>query len=83
MTKKARREEQGTSRVTVVPLVVLGWLIPGLGHFWLGRRGRSIAILLIVTLMFSMGLFMQGELFQLDKTRPLTFLAGLAEIGVG
>ncbi len=83
MPKKPRSEEPEPSPVAAVPAVVSGWLIPGLGHFLLGRKGRGIAILLIVTLMFSMGLYMQGELFELDETRPLTFLAGLAEIGVG
>ena len=38
---------------------------------------------MIVTVMFALGLYMKGELFKLDTTRPLTFLAGLAEMAVG
>ena len=39
--------------------------------------------LMAVTVMFGLGLFLQGELFPLDRTKPLTLLAGLAEMGVG
>lgn len=39
--------------------------------------------MLVVTIMFCLGLYMEGELFPLDRSRPLTLLAGLAEMGVG
>jgi hypothetical protein len=39
--------------------------------------------MMIVTVMFALGIYMGGELFRLDLSRPLTFLAGLAEMGVG
>jgi hypothetical protein len=46
-------------------VVALGWLIPGAGHFLLGRRGRAAIILGAVAVPFIFGLLMRGPLFQL------------------
>ena len=62
---------------------VAGWLLPGLGHVMLRRWWHGFIFMMIVTVMFGLGLYMDGELFRLDGTRPLTLLAGLAEMGVG
>jgi len=64
-------------------ICVAAWLIPGLGHFMLSRQWRGLIFMVIVTTMFVLGIHMDGELFRLDGSRPLTFLAGLAEMGVG
>ena len=45
-------------------LVALAWLIPGSGHFLLGRRGRGAIIFATVFLSFTLGLLMRGPLFQ-------------------
>jgi hypothetical protein len=47
-----------------VPVVALGWLVPGGGHFLLKRNGRGLLLLLSVTSMFLCGLMMQGSMFQ-------------------
>jgi hypothetical protein len=49
----------------------------------LKKRWRGLLFLLVVVVMFGLGLYWQGELFPLDRTKPLTLLAGLAEMGVG
>lgn len=66
-----------------VPVCVSAWLVPGLGHVMLERRVRGLLFFAVVTLMFTLGLYLKGELFPLDTSQPLTFLAGLAEMGVG
>jgi Family of unknown function (DUF6677) len=66
-----------------IPVSVSSWLVPGLGHLMLGKTRRAGAFFAIVTGMFALGLYMKGELFPLNTGEPLTFLAGLAEIGVG
>lgn len=66
-----------------VAACLVGWLVPGLGHFLLGRRVRGLIFLLVVTTLFAAGLALEGELFPLDLGKPLTLLAGLAEVGVG
>jgi hypothetical protein len=45
------------------PAVVLGWLIPGGGHFLLKRPGRGGLILACVAAMYLLGLMMRGALF--------------------
>lgn len=47
-----------------LPVVALGWLIPGGGHFLLHRRGRGALISLSVIMMFVLGLMMRGPMFQ-------------------
>jgi hypothetical protein len=66
-----------------LPVCVGAWLIPGLGHIMLRKKWRGLAFLLVVVALFGLGLYWEGELFPLDRTRPLTLLAGLAEMGVG
>ena len=52
--------------------VVVGWLIPGGGHFLLKKRGRAALILASVVLMFLCGLMMRGAMFHPDKGDLLT-----------
>jgi TM2 domain-containing membrane protein YozV len=56
------------------PAVVLGWLVPGAGHFLLKRRGRGALLLLAVTGMFLCGLMMRGAMFQPQTGDLLTTL---------
>ena len=46
------------------PPVVLGWLVPGGGHFLLKRNGRGALLLVSVLSMFLLGLMMRGAMFQ-------------------
>lgn len=56
------------------PAVALGWLIPGGGHFLLGRRGRAVLLTVTITAMFVAGLFMRGAMFQPQTGDLLTTL---------
>jgi hypothetical protein len=47
-----------------LPVVALGWLVPGGGHFLLKRNGRGALILFSVAFMFLFGIMMRGILFQ-------------------
>ena len=65
-------------------LYVIGWLVPGAGHLWLGRRSKGLVFLLTLSLMFAIGLLLRGRLFPLDSIAdPLVFLAALADVGLG
>jgi|SRR5215472_6984715 hypothetical protein len=44
--------------------VVLGWLIPGGGHFLLKKNGRGALLLVSVLITFLLGLMMRGAMFQ-------------------
>ena len=55
-------------------VVALGWLIPGGGHLFLGRRGRGALLALSVVAMFVLGLMMRGALFQPQTGDLLTMI---------
>jgi hypothetical protein len=40
------------------------WLIPGAGHFLLGKRGRGAIVFATVLFTFALGLLMHGPMFQ-------------------
>lgn len=75
--------DTGAGATQAVPVTVAAWFVPGLGHFLLGKRWRALIFFTVVVAMFGLGLFWEGELFSLDRSRLLTLLAGLAEMGVG
>ena len=80
---RAKEETQSRPATAGIPVAVSAWLVPGLGHLMLGRTRRALTFFVVVALMFALGLYLHGELFPLNTSEPLTFLAGLAEIGVG
>ena len=43
--------------------VLIGWIVPGGGHFFLKRPGRGVLLLISITLMFVLGLMMRGMMF--------------------
>lgn len=57
--------------------------MPGLGHFWLGRRQKGIVFLVALTLMFAFGLWLKGALFPFQIAEPLVALGALADLGIG
>lgn len=72
----------GPKRSPVVAMI-LAWLVPGLGHFYLGRRRTAIAFAGIVLLTFLAGLSFQGRLYTIEDGQPLTILATFAVYGAG
>ncbi len=60
-----------------------GWFFPGASHLFLGRWGRAIAFTVSVLTMFSLGLAMQGRLYDVAPEQPLHIFAFVANVGVG
>ncbi len=83
MSMRAKEQTRESHAPAAIPVSVSSWLVPGLGHLMLGKSRRAVAFFAIVTGMFALGLYLKGELFPLNTSEPLTFLAGLAEVGVG
>ena len=50
--------------------VIAAWLVPGAGHFLLGRRGRSLIIFATILLTFVVGILMHGPMFSLGGNAP-------------
>lgn len=68
---------------TLMFLCLASWIVPGAGHFWLGRRGKGLVFLVALPLMFAIGLAADGRLFPFDFSEPLVGLAALADLGIG
>ena len=62
---------------------LLAWVVPGLGHFYLGRRGRAIAFCVIVLMSLATGLALDGNLYRVVPGQPLSFFATLGCMGMG
>jgi hypothetical protein len=62
---------------------VAAWFVPGAGHLWLGRRQKGIVFLVVLTLLFALGLFLEGRLFPVRVSEPLVALAAVADMGLG
>ena len=71
--------------VRAVLAMVLALLVPGAGHFYLGRRARALAFFVIVAFMFAVGLSIEGSLYVLGESRGqiLRMFASLASMGSG
>ena len=57
--------------------------MPGAGHLWLGRAQKGASLLVLLTVMFAFGLWIEGRLFPFEFADPLVGLAALADLGVG
>lgn len=62
---------------------VVSWLVPGAGHLMQGRRQKGLTFLVALTLMFAIGLLLDGRLFPFVFSEPLVGLAALANLGMG
>lgn len=89
-SRRARvAERQGASQAPVpdgtraATAAFLGWLMPGGGHLWLGRRQKGLVFAITIPLMFVIGLALEGTLAPFDPSRPLVFLAAFADLGNG
>ena len=84
-------QDPGSSRAAALdegrPLALLScalaWLLPGAGHFFLGRRRRGLAFLGIVLTTYLVGLGLDGRAYLADREHPLTALATFANVGIG
>ena len=72
------------SRRTITAMV-LAFLLPGAGHFYLGKKGRALAFFCIVVVMFALGLSIDGDLYTVSRSGGalLRILASLGSMGSG
>lgn len=61
----------------------LAWAIPGAGHLYLGRRLAGTVFFAVVLITFSLGLFMGGKVYLIDRTQPLSYLATFSNLALG
>jgi hypothetical protein len=63
--------------------MVLGWVIPGLGHVILKKYWRGLIFFVCITVMFSLGLFLDGRIYSFQTENPLTILGFFSDLGIG
>jgi hypothetical protein len=80
-TAETARESAEPGTLTLV--CVLAWAIPGAAHIWLGRRQKGIVFLVVLSLMFAIGLMLEGRIFPFELSEPLVALAAIADMGMG
>jgi len=64
-------------------LLAVAWLIPGVGHWILGKRRRAVVFALVVVLAFATGVMLDGEIGTPARRSPFSWLATFACLGNG
>jgi hypothetical protein len=70
-------------KVKAFLFMVLGWIIPGLGHFCQKKYVRAAVFFVSIFAMTGLGLIMGGKVYPFQTENPLTILAFFADIGNG
>ena len=93
MAEKASQEERANAKQkagsappslpTLVRLCVAAWLVPGLGHLLLRKPWRALLLFASITIMFALGLAMQGQFFSSSSASFLETLGYYGELCVG
>lgn len=63
--------------------MALALALPGAGHFFLGRRARAAAFLLIVSAMLAIGIAAGGKVHTFVPGRAMNNLATVGAMGTG
>ena len=64
-------------------LFLLAWLIPGAGHFTLGKRQKALVFVLVLPAMFAIGIALKGRIPPFSPGDPLVALASAANLMAG
>ncbi len=64
-------------------LLAAAWLVPGIGHWILGKRHRALVFFAVVVCAFATGVTINGELGTPRPGEPFSWLATIACLGNG
>ena len=78
-------EEATAGQKTGAPfgLLAAAWVIPGLGHWILGKRKRAVVFAVVIFCAFVTGVLLDGELGTPKPNNPFSWLAAFACLGNG
>ncbi|MBI4169952.1 MAG: hypothetical protein HY510_08450 [Acidobacteria bacterium] len=62
---------------------LLAWFLPGLGHVYLGRKGRGAVFCVVVLATFGLGIASDGAASLVDRGQALTYLATFDNVATG
>ncbi len=83
MQGEGGQSAQGFGPIRTFGACFMGALVPGLGHAILQKWDRAIVFLASISLMFAMGIQLQGRLFSPDFTDLFSILKFGADAGSG
>jgi hypothetical protein len=86
MTTEAQKISQPLpAQKSSLPWLVLfaGWLVPGAGHFLLGKWVRGTLIFASILGMYLLGLGLQGKIYVPNSGDILDILGFLGQVGMG
>ncbi len=67
-----------------LPTCLFAWLLPGAGHFYLGRKAKGLIFLGAIGALFVLGVVMHSRLqLYLGFEDPLALLFSVAQMAVG
>jgi hypothetical protein len=64
-------------------VLIAGWLVPGAGHFLLGKWVRGLLLFVALMLMFGVGLALHGKLYSPNTGDLLDILNFAGDLGGG
>jgi hypothetical protein len=80
-TRGKQESDQGAS--VSKGLLFLAWLIPGLGHWLLGKRVRAVVFAGVIFAAFITGVLLDGELAVPQRSTPLSWVFAFGCLGNG
>ncbi|MFO7734521.1 MAG: DUF6677 family protein [Candidatus Aminicenantes bacterium] len=70
-------------KLNAVAAMLLGWIVPGLGHAIQKKYARAAVFFASILAMTALGLAMGGRVYPFQTENPLTILAFFADLGNG
>lgn len=83
MASTAAERARTVDKSTLLLVCVGAWVVPGAGHLWLRRTQKGVVFLVMLSLMFAVGLLLEGRIFPFVPSQPLVLLAAMADLGLG
>jgi hypothetical protein len=66
-----------------IVVLIVGWLLPGAGHFMLKKWWRGLLLFTSVIAMFVLGIMMQGKVYTANTGDILDMLGFVGDVGSG
>jgi hypothetical protein len=80
---RGSKPSESSVRRAPSPLLGAAWLVPGLGHWILGKKVRAVVFAVVVVCSFVTGIMLDGELGTPKPQNPFSWLATFACLGNG
>jgi TM2 domain-containing membrane protein YozV len=82
-TAKAQAPAAAQSSTLPTLCLIAGWLVPGAGHFILKKPIRGALLFLSVVAMFTIGIALEGKIYQPNTGDLLDILGFVGQLGAG